>query len=165
MTQQTTSTQRTAGIATAFWHVGLSVADLDRSIAFYRDGLGLELRSRGFTSSAAPTVWGAGSDAHGEVVFLGLPGGPDVVELFQISGVPQVDSSSPPWDFGSAHLCLVTDDLESLFAHMAELGYGARSAHPVRSTSGVLAGGLAVYFVDPDGFHVEVIQRPAAPSL
>lgn len=145
----------------AFWHVGISVADLDLSIAFYRDGLGLELRSRGFTSSAAPEIWGAEADARGEVVFLGIPGGRDVVEIFQISGVPQKDASSRPWDHASAHLCLETDDLDALFGHMADLGYHARSARPVPSTSGVLAGGRAAYFIDPDGFHVEIVQRPS----
>lgn len=149
----------------AFWHVGLSVADIDRSIAFYRDGLGLELRSRGFTSSAAPEVWGAAPTARGEVVFLGVPDGPDVVELFQISGEMQKDASSDPWDFASAHLCLESTDLDALFAHMKRLGHRARSGAPVRSTSGVLVGGRAVYFIDPDGFHVEVVQRPKGASF
>lgn len=148
----------------SFWHVGLSVADLERSIAFYRDGLGLELRSRGFTSSAAPEVWGAGPDARGEVVFLGLPGGPDVVELFQIEGVEKKDASSPPWDLASAHLCLESEDLDGLFARLEGLGYRARSTRPVPSTAGVLEGGRAVYFIDPDGFHVEVVQRPKSAT-
>ena len=145
-----------------FWHVGLSVADVERSIAFYRDGLGLEVRSRGEISAAGPEVWGAEPDARGDVVFLGFPGGPDVIELVRIAGVAQRDASSPPWDHASAHVCLETDDLTALFAHMTSLGYRARSQRPVPLPSGVLRGGRAVYFIDPDGFHVEVVQRPSA---
>lgn len=143
-----------------FWHVGMTVADLDASIAFYRDGLGMEVRSRGVNSAAAPEVWGAPSGATGEVVFLGLPGGPDVIELFRIRGVDQRAASAEPWHFASAHVCLETDDLTGLFAHMQALGHSARSTRPVPLPSGVLAGGSAVYFIDPDGFHVEVVQRP-----
>ncbi|WP_127817924.1 VOC family protein [Microbacterium sp. CPCC 204701] len=149
-------------VVTGFWHVGLSVADLERSIAFYRDGLGLEVRSRGEISAAGPEVWGAEPVARGDVVFLGFPGGPDVIELLRVSGVPQRDASARPWDRASAHVCFETDDLPALYAHMASLGHRARSQRAVPLPSGVLEGGWAVYFIDPDGFHVEVVERPPA---
>jgi lactoylglutathione lyase len=148
----------------AFWHVGLSVADISRSIGFYCDGLGLEVRSRGISSAAAPEVWNADAGTTGEVVFLGIPGGPDIVELLQIAGMPQRDASSEPWQLASAHMCLETDDLAVLFERMTGLGYSARSTRPVPLPTGVLAGGMAVYFIDPDGFHVEVVQRPVPAS-
>ncbi|MGX1689603.1 VOC family protein [Microbacterium sp. NPDC055442] len=148
------------GAQLRFWHVGLAVASMSRSIAFYCDGLGMQIRRRASLSPAATAVWGTDGGASGDVVFLGLDGGPEILELIEVEGLDRVDASSRPWDIASAHFALETDDLGALFDRMVAAGYSARSSSPVVAASGVLAGGSAVYFVDPDGFHVEVVQRP-----
>jgi hypothetical protein len=43
---------------------------------------------------------------------------------------------------------------------LTALGYRARSARVVDVDSGVNAGGKIVYFADPDGFWVELLERP-----
>ena len=43
---------------------------------------------------------------------------------------------------------------------MTALGYRARSAGAVDVDSGINAGGKIVYLADPDGFWVELLERP-----
>jgi len=149
------------GNVKAFWHVGYSVADLDRSIAFYCDGIGLELRSRTQASANAQLVWDA-PGATAEVAFLGMKGGSDLIELYRFQNVEERSAAAPPWHFASAHLCLEVDDLAEVHGRLTAMGHVGRSATPIFLPTGVLAGGLAIYMIDPDGFHVELIQRPPA---
>lgn len=153
-------------VINGFWHVGLPVSDMERSILFYRDAIGLEVRRRGHTSDAAAEVWNAPAGSGGEVVFLGVPGiDADVVELLCHHGMDRKDSSAAPWDIASAHMCFETHDLAELFARVQRLGYRAVSSGPVALRGGVIMGGYSIYLVDPDGFYVEVVQRPSAEAV
>ena len=47
------------GRISGFFHAGVTVSDMDASLAFYRDALGLELVSDGFTGGeSARRIWG-----------------------------------------------------------------------------------------------------------
>ena len=52
-------------------------------------------------------------------------------------------------------------DAAVAFKRMEALGYRARSAGVVDINSGVNAGGRLAYVADPDGFWVELLERPA----
>lgn len=118
-------------------HTRYRVQDLDRSLAFYKDVLGLQETSR-HTS-------GRGS----QLVFLKAPGGDEEIELckFDESGPVQVGSDL-------THLAFEVDDLEAFAAEIAAKGYPL-SDGPHRSS-----GGSVIAFVDaPEGYEIELIQK------
>ena len=147
------------GRITGFWHPGITVSDLDTSLAFYRDALGLEVLTRRASSRVAEQVWNL-PGAEGEVVMLTVPGSDVVIELYAISGVEKHSASARPCDPAHGHICLFVDDAEAVHARVQSLGYASRSGRVVDLPDGPAAGGKAVYLVDPDGFHVELYQRP-----
>jgi catechol 2,3-dioxygenase-like lactoylglutathione lyase family enzyme len=145
------------------WHTGLTVRSLERTLAFYCAGLGFEVLSRSMTSAAASQTWDR-PGARAAVVFLRVPGSDVTVELFEFTevGVEQQSAAAPPWDYGSSHLCLLVDDLEAVYARLRGLGHRARSPGVVSIQDGPSAGAKVVYMLDPDSYHVELFQRPAA---
>jgi catechol 2,3-dioxygenase-like lactoylglutathione lyase family enzyme len=144
---------------TGFWHAGITVSDLDASLAFYVDTLGLELVRRGPTSSVAARIWCL-PGATGDVAFVGIPGTDTVLELTSFAGVETHPASARPCDPAHGHICLYVEDLDALHARVVERGYTSRAGEVLVIPDGPLAGAKAVYLIDPDGFHVELFERP-----
>jgi catechol 2,3-dioxygenase-like lactoylglutathione lyase family enzyme len=140
-------------------HSGFTVSDLDRSIAFYRDLLGLELAFRWNPQASyiGALVGHPEVDLHGAI--LRLPGTDVCLELLEYRGVgaPAVDMDNA--NTGNGHIAFAVDDLDELYAELTTRG--VRSVGPpVTPTIGPNKGGRAVYMIDPDGFRIELIQTP-----
>ena len=139
-------------------HTGLTVTDLDRSIAFYRDLLGFEVvgeqeRRGGYFG----TIVGY-PDAHARLAHLSVPGSDDRIELIQyISPAPRAGELEPR-TVGATHVCLVVEDLTSLYERLVAAGVDSWFTPPVEIDSGMNTGGLALYFRDPDGIILELFQ-------
>jgi lactoylglutathione lyase len=145
---------------TGFFHAGVTVRDMDAALAFYRDGLGLELISDGRTGGeSARRIWNM-DPGRVRVVFLRVPGSDAVVELFEFSEVERHGASARPCDYGAGHFCLYVDDAEGMHARLSAEGFGSRSGEVVTIGEGRWAGAKAVYLIDPDGYHVELFQKP-----
>lgn len=143
---------------TGFWHAGVTVSDLDRSLAFYVDALGLELIRRAPATAVAERIWRL-PGAQAEVAYVGIPGTAAVIELTCFSGVETHPASARPCDPAHGHVCLYVDDLDALHERLVERGYRSRSGEVLTIADGALAGSKAVYMIDPDGFHVELFQK------
>jgi lactoylglutathione lyase len=144
---------------TGFFHAGVTVSDMERSLRFYRDLLGLEVASDGFTGGEhARRIWGL-EPGKVRVVFLRVPGSDAMVELFDFAEVERHPASARPPDYGAGHFCLFTDDAETLHARAVAEGYRSRGGEVVTITEGRHAGVKACYLIDPDGYHVELYQR------
>jgi catechol 2,3-dioxygenase-like lactoylglutathione lyase family enzyme len=139
-------------------HTSFTVADLDRSVTFLRDGLGLELLS---TREIRADYFGRIVGLPGCVVraaLLRLPGGHHL-ELFQYLTPPGQPCQPRPCDPGSAHLCLVVEDLAGLHRQLAGQGVSFVS-EPVPVTAGPNRGGYGLYLRDPNGILIELFQPP-----
>jgi len=150
------------GNVTGFFHGGITVSEMDRSLVFYRDGLGLEIEfDRMLDAPYLKEVLGMSFDAI-RAVYLRIPGG-GFVELLEYQGIERFSAASRPCDPGAGHFCFYVDDVESVHGRLAELGFHARSEGVVDITAGPNAGARSAYIADPDGYYVELFQkRPGA---
>lgn len=126
-------------------HSAVTVRDLDASLRYYRDALGLAVRAEE-----------RGPDRS--VVELGLPDGA-TWRLEEHHDVEQHPASARPCDVGFAHTCVYVDDAWAVLARLHGAGFGSRGP-VVPIGRGPFAGAAAVYTIDPDGFVVELFQRP-----
>lgn len=151
---------------TGFFHAGATVKDMDASLGFYRDGLGLEVAFLGESAiEYARRIWNLDPERV-RVAFLRVPGSDSFVELFEFGGLERHPASARPCDYGAGHMCLFVDDLDALHARMAELGFSSRAGQVVTIEDGPHAGSKVAYLIDPDGFHVECYQKaPNAPDI
>lgn len=118
-------------------HTRYRVHDLEKTVAFYKDVLGLQETSR-HTS-------GRGS----QLVFLKAPESEEEIELckFDESGPVQVGPDL-------THLAFEVDDLEAFARAAGEKGYPL-SDGPHQSSSGSV-----IAFLDaPEGYEIELIQK------
>jgi lactoylglutathione lyase len=142
-------------------HVGLTVRDLDRSLGFYRDLLGLELVARGTSSGRAVGEVLGYPGVQLDRAILRLPNTSAYLELLQyhnVGGTPVDPLHGNP---GTCHVAFYTDDLtetwDTLKAHGSEL----QGEDITVIEGGVFDGGRVIYCTDPDGIRVEFLEGPA----
>lgn len=144
-------------VATADHH-SITVEDIDAQIAFYRDVLGLELLDHG-------TLEQGSDDAEAFSTLTGLEGVSLDIAHLEAEGamVELVEYHTPDGDdlrpfeandTGATHFCFRTDDLATAVEDLA--GEVDFISDPVSFSSGV----DAVYFRDPEGNLMEILERP-----
>lgn len=143
-------------------HAGMTVSDLDRALAFWRDALGMETvvdqESRGGYFEAIVGERDVVVRTH----HLAFGGQGARVELFQFLSPRGGRHLSRPADVGFAHVCVAVDDgLDELLARLVAAGGTPVTPEPVEVDRGANAGGRAVYVRDPDGHVLELFQPPA----
>jgi lactoylglutathione lyase len=140
-------------------HTGLTVRSLPRSLAFYRDVLGMDVvfeqeKERGYLAAIVGYP-----DAHVRMAQLAFPGGEHRLELFEYVVPEPRGEPGEPRDVGITHVCLVVDDIDAL-ARRLEAAGASLFSDPVPVDTGANAGGRGVYLRDPDGIVLELFQRP-----
>jgi catechol 2,3-dioxygenase-like lactoylglutathione lyase family enzyme len=129
--------------------VTLGVDDLERAVAFYRDGLGLP--TQGIVGTEFP---------HGAVAFFDLQAGLRLAlwPRASIAHDTGLDPAPPAaTEFTLGHNVNGRGEVDAVMAR-AE-GAGARIVKPAGET---FWGGYAGYFQDPDGHLWEVVWNPEA---
>lgn len=141
------------------YHAGVTVSDMDRALTFYRDGLGLEVEFDVIVDGPyLPVVLDL--DFSGiRAVYLRVPGG-QFIELLEYRDIERLPAASRPCDYGAGHLCLLVEGIDEVVGRLAELGFGGRASAPVDITEGPNAGARSIYLADPDGYSVELFQKP-----
>jgi catechol 2,3-dioxygenase len=125
------------GIPTKLGHVALRVRDLDRAVEFYRDVVGLPLRSR---HGGQVAFLGVREDASHEIALFALP-----------ADAPGPESNR----VGLYHMAWEMASFEDLEAFHARL-----QAHGTHIT-GYSDRQCNVMFLDPDGNELEALWEPA----
>ncbi len=125
----------------------LGVADLERSLSFYRDGLGF------------PTDGIIGREFdHGAVAFFELSGGLKLAiwaqdDIAHDTGLPVHPVSSTAMTIG--HNVMRREDVDAVMATAVRAG-----ADIVKAAQETFWGGYAGYFRDPDGHVWEIVWNP-----
>ena len=118
----------------SFAHFNFNVLDLERSLKFYKEALGLE-----------PVRTKEASDGSFTLVYLG-----DKETGFQLE-LTYLRDRKEPYNLGELeyHLALETDDMEA--------------AHKLHEEMGVICyenPGMGLYFIsDPDGYWIEIVPK------
>lgn len=134
--------------------ITLAVEDLDRALAFYRDGLGLD------SAGVAGTEFHDDhSGAEGAIAMFHLAGGLVLTvyprsELAKDAGVPFAPSKSGEFSIG--HAVASHEDVDALITR-AETAGGKVLDKPRDRPWGIYSG----YFQDPDGHLWEIMHNPA----
>ena len=140
------------------------VRDLDRALAFYRDGLGLEVQGPPGDASANPALRNMFGlpDAKIRWAIARTPaaaGGVEIVEIGNAGGQPVERELQ---DAGAMCLVVTVRDLDATMARLKKLGA------PIVSKGGepiTIGGGTRIIVVkDPDGHFVELSQPAELPS-
>jgi catechol 2,3-dioxygenase-like lactoylglutathione lyase family enzyme len=161
--QQPTPAGDVVGVGN-FAHI---VADLDKSLGFYRDVLGLSVTNTiPFGPNDAVAKFGHTEGGQSRVAVLKVPGLAMGVELIEYKNIERKPQRPHFVDPGAANLALRVRDLDSLFAAVQKYpGVTVLTAggKPVTITTpnGVLH---AVFVQDPDGFVVEMLDATNLPA-
>jgi catechol 2,3-dioxygenase-like lactoylglutathione lyase family enzyme len=142
---------------TGIHHTSRSVGDMDRSLAFYRDLLGLEVlldtEMRGEMLDREVALEGA----HLRLVELATGDGQALLELLQYLAPAPEAVSARPCDAGAHHIALRVDDIQAAHDHLTEAG--VRFTWPPQEVdAGFFRGHRTAYCFDPDGLIVELWQ-------
>jgi catechol 2,3-dioxygenase-like lactoylglutathione lyase family enzyme len=140
-----------------------AVTDVDKTVAFYRDVIGLEVgrQPSDFPNPGVPSLLNA-PGIHLRMGTMKMPGAKYVMELTQFSGVERHPGQPLHTDPGAADLQLRVRDIDTVFAAIQKSGVPiiTHSGAPVKI--GAPTGNIRSVLVrDPDGYILEVIQPPA----
>lgn len=148
----------THGRPIAFGHVGIQVADLDRSCAFYRDIVGLVEVERLIRNDEYLRRVTGYPDVTLDIALFVEPVSGVLLELLEYRGVERAPVDAATANPGTGHVCFEVDDVDAIHGRAIAAGY--RSVNePVTPTSGRWMGGRSVYLIDPDGVRIELVQR------
>ena len=104
-------------------HTGITVSNLERSLSFWRDGLGFEFshaaHQRGEMAEQITGVKGA----EIKLAVLKTPGGHKIELLEYIAPMDRKRANVQPCDVGSVHVALLVDDLEAALDRIAASGW------------------------------------------
>jgi len=149
------------------WHVSFTVSNLEASVKWYTEVLGLEyVRSQEQANAYTDRLVGF-KDARLKVAQLRVPGETIPLSFHHIELVEYVNPrpSNTPCALdtnrtGVGHWAFMVDDLHKEFERMKALGVKFKAEQPVAIEAGVNKGGYTVYFTDPDGITLELVQPP-----
>lgn len=121
-----------------FLHTRMRVNDLERTLKFYQDALGLKVSRRNTSPRGA------------QLAFIAVPNSDEEIEICQMPpGAPSVQVQPD-----LMHLAFEVEDLEAFAAEAKSRGH-ALSDGPTRTGSGSV-----IAFIDaPEGYEIELIQK------
>jgi catechol 2,3-dioxygenase-like lactoylglutathione lyase family enzyme len=145
-----------------FWiisadHTGITVSDLERSLAFWRDVLGFELSHTAHqTGEMAQQITGV-KGAELKLAVVKAPGGHKIELLEYLAPPDRKLADVRPCDVGHIHVALVVDDLDVVLERIVAAGWKAPGKAQTLKT-GPNAGKRVVYVRDPDGATIEFME-------
>jgi lactoylglutathione lyase len=143
------------------------VANVEKSVAFYRDVLGLEMPNpvRAFDSTQWIIDMGNTPGAQSRPAILHIPGSKLGVELIDYKDIDRQAAHPRFQDPGAASLILTVRDMDAMMAKLkaAYVHINSKGGEPatLRGPNGAI--GHVVFVRDPDGFFIEISQRTPAP--
>ena len=140
-------------------HISVTVSDMERSLAFYRDLLGMEEIERHRLEGETISKMAGKGDVIMQVVRLQAPETPGMLLDLQQYFTPQGKvSDGKLGDVGHSHICFGVPDMALAYQELQAEGVTFVS-EPVSFDLG-WAIVHVVFFEDPDGYILELMQVP-----
>ena len=133
-------------------HSNITVSDLDRALAFYKDVLGLTFLYKLKTTSS-----GVGLEGANRWIAV-LKAGDDIVELIQYVAPRGRPYNMRICDAGCNHLAFRVSDIYRAYDELRKKGVKFKSA-PNEVAKGPMKGWKWVFFNDPDGINLELVEQ------
>ena len=142
-------------------NVGLHVTDVEQSLAFYRDLLGLHVVvDSGWLDDPDLLALTATPGGRIRIVNLAAQGdGGATITVVGVTGIERRPATGGEFhDVGTMHLAVETADLDGALATLQAAGVAA-VALPGRVSGGGPGDARVAFVRDPDGFFVELVQK------
>jgi len=137
-------------------HVGIVVNDLDRSLWFYQELLGLDLQRRMMESGAAIENVLALEGVAVETVKLGAQEGDTLIELLKFHSHPvSALRGGRMLTAGPTHVAFTVDDLHVRYHYMKAQGIEFTGSPQVSPDGKV----LLTFCQDPEGTWIELVEK------
>jgi catechol 2,3-dioxygenase-like lactoylglutathione lyase family enzyme len=154
------NTMAVQGAVTGAHHVGMSVADLDDALRFWRGFLGLEPRWRTVLDRPYLGRCVGYPGVRIKAAFLDLSDGM-VIELLEYQVREKTTNPQATANPGNVHLCLAVDDADAVWERA--VAAGARPIAPDGPgdvDGGPNRGARTAYLRIHDGITIELFQSP-----
>ena len=137
-------------------HHSIAVTNLDNSIRFYRDTLGMKLL---FTGESKGDELSRGVGVKGASLKLAvLKAGNSTIELIQYVTPKGKPYDRLPCDVGSMHIGFKVSDVHKMFDDLTKKGVKFNTP-PNEIKKGPMKGWIWTYFKDPDGAQLELVEE------
>ena len=143
------------------YHVGLTVSDLEKSIAFYRDVLGLEFQGEILMVGEETDRMFRKKNCQARIAYLN---GSKNIETPPVELIQFIDSrinkvQSDLFATSISELCFYTKDIDAVYKRFADYNIECLSEPQYFDfTSQGFGKSKAFYFKDPDGIILEMMQ-------
>jgi catechol 2,3-dioxygenase-like lactoylglutathione lyase family enzyme len=145
-------------------HTGITVSDVERSLAFWRDVLGFECSHSAHQSGEMAEQITGVKGAELKLAVVKAPDGHKIELLEYLAPADRKkDVHLRPCDVGHVHVALTVDSLAPLLQKIAASGWKP-AGKPQTLTAGPNAGKCVIYVRDPDGTTIEFMEVPATQS-
>lgn len=140
-------------------HIGITVADLDRSVKFYRDILGLNYIGEIMMNDKETEILFNKKGTKARVAYLSGADNNPPIELIQFIDVPTNKKRMDIFTTGISEVCFYTDDLDDFYNYLLKEGIECFSKpQPFDFREAGFGKSKAIYFRDPDGVIIEVME-------
>ena len=144
-------------------HTGITVSNLERALAFWRDVLGFEFSHTAHQKGELAQEITGVEGAEIKLAVLKTPGGHKIELLEYLAPADRKRADIRPCDVGSVHVALLVNDLDAVLNRIAASGWKAAGEPQILKT-GPNAGKRVVYVRDADATTIEFMELPRRTS-
>jgi len=146
-------------------HIGIVVRSLEESVPFYEAIFGPPVQRVSWRGKDAEYV--AKMVAHPglelDAAFFQVPYTQTLIEMIEYRGVAATGEKLDPMKVSAMHLGLYVDDLDAVVDRLKGFGVKFRS-EPVAIPYGPSKGWRTIYFNDPNGVNIQLMETNSRPG-
>jgi catechol 2,3-dioxygenase-like lactoylglutathione lyase family enzyme len=137
------------------FHISITVRDMDESLAFYRDILGMKVVKDGILAGERMDEALSLKDVRARMVWLEAGEGP-CVELLHFMHPAGRRLGRNENDTGIGHVCFEVEDLKDAYEYIRSKGVRVAFFPETPTVGGILDGYYSFHMLDPNDVNIEL---------